>query len=54
MVDIVEDIGRSLIDRRHPRARRRVGLGAGVNGERVEARLALLRHKAVPPGILDG
>ena len=38
VVDVVEDEGRGLVDRRRARARRRVGLGAGVDRERGEAR----------------
>ncbi len=37
MVHIVEHVGGRLIDRRDPRARRRVRLSAGMDGERVEA-----------------
>ena len=37
VVDVVEDIGRRLVDRRAARARRRIGCGAGVYGECFEA-----------------
>ena len=40
MVDVAEDVGGVLVDRRLPRAGRRVGLGAGVDLQRVEARRA--------------
>ena len=36
MVGIVEDEGGRLVDRRGARAGRRIGLGAGMDGERVE------------------
>ena len=36
MVDVVEDEGRRLVDRRRARAGRRVGLRAGMDGQRVE------------------
>ena len=41
VVGIVEDEGRRLVDRRGARAGRRIGLGAGMDGERVEAGGAL-------------
>ena len=44
VLDVVEDEGRGLIDRRGARAGRGVGLGAGMDGERVEAGLALCGH----------
>ena len=37
MLDIVEHEGRGLVDRRRARARRRVGLGASVNCQCIEA-----------------
>ena len=37
VVDVAEHVGGVLVDRRLPRAGRRVGLGAGVNLQRVEA-----------------
>ena len=42
MVDIVEDEGGGLVDRRGPRAGGRIGLGAGMNGQRLEARIAFV------------
>ena len=36
MVDIVEDEGRGLVDRRRPGARGGVGLRAGMDGQRIE------------------
>src|SRR5215469_14812348 len=38
MIDAFKDIGRRLIDRRGARAGGRIGLGAGMNGERGKAR----------------
>jgi hypothetical protein len=37
VIGVVEDVGRGLVDRRRARAGRRIGLGAGMDGERVEA-----------------
>jgi hypothetical protein len=37
VLDVLEDVGRRLVDRRGARAGRRVGLRAGVDRERVEA-----------------
>ena len=44
MLNVVEDKGRGLINRRGARARRGVGLRAGMNGKRVEARRSLCAH----------
>ena len=44
MLDVVEDIGRGLIDRRRPRAGRGVRLRTGVDGKRVEAGLPVSGH----------
>ena len=41
MIDIVEDEGRRLVDRRDARARRRVWLGPGMNRKRAEPRNSL-------------
>ena len=41
VVGVVEDEGRRLVDRRGARAGRRIGLGAGMDGERVEPGCAL-------------
>ena len=37
VIDVVEDEGRRLVDRRGARAGGRVGLGAGMDGQRVES-----------------
>ena len=50
MLDIVEDIGGGLVDRRRPRAGRRVGLGAGMNGKRGETRDAVVAHRCFSSG----
>ena len=45
VVDVVEHERRRLVDRRRARAGGRIGLGAGVNGQRVESRFAFaIRH----------
>ncbi len=41
MVDIVEDEGGGLVDRRGAGAGRGIGSGAGMDGERVETRCAV-------------
>ena len=38
VVDVVEDVGRRLIDRRDPRAGRGIGRGAGMDGKRGKPR----------------
>ena len=56
VLGIVEDIGRGLIDRRGARAGRGVGLGAGMDGERVEAGLPVSGHvlALLAVGVVDG
>ena len=50
VIDIVEDEGRGLIDRRRARAGRRVGLRAGVNGQRGKAGLAVGHERLLQAG----
>jgi hypothetical protein len=57
VVGIVEDEGGGLVDRRGPGAGRRIGLGAGMNGQRIET--GRTGHLSLPllafeksPGIL--
>ncbi len=47
VVGVVEDVGGRLVDRRSARAGRRIRLGPGVDGERVEA-WCLLGHFSSP------
>ena len=47
VVGVVEDVGGRLVDRRGARAGRRIGLGAGVDGERIEPR-SVLGHFSSP------
>ena len=56
VLDVVEDIGRRLIDRRRARAGGGIRLGAGMDGERVEAGLPVRGHVLLLPsvGIVDG
>ncbi len=44
VLNVVEDKGRGLINWRGARARRGIGLRAGMNGKRVEARCSLCAH----------
>ena len=44
MFGVIEHVGRSLIDRRHARARGRIGLGASMDRKRVETWRALIAH----------
>ena len=48
VLDVVEHEGRGLIDRRGARAGGGIGLGAGMDGKRVEAGLSLRGHRHVP------
>ena len=52
VVDIVEDEGRRLIDRRRARAGGRIGLGAGMNGKRRKSRLAAV-HILDPSAVYE-
>ena len=54
VLDIVEHEGRGLIDRRGAGAGRRIGLGAGMDGKRIEAGLALSGHRHVPLWLMVG
>ena len=47
MVGIVEDIGRGLVDRQGARAGRRIGRGAGMQRQGLEA-VGLVAHEALP------
>src|SRR5690606_33164064 len=47
VVDVVEDVGRGLVDRGRPGAGGRVGLGAGMDGKRRKAGGAVVAHSSV-------
>ena len=48
VVGVVEDVGRGLVDRRHPGAGGRVGLGTGMNRQRRKAGYAIVTHGFSP------
>src|SRR5690606_29905567 len=48
VIDVVEDVGRRLIDRRHARAGGGIGRRAGVDRARLETRCLLVRHTSQP------
>ena len=48
MVGVVEDVGRGLVDRRHPGAGGRVGLGAGMDRQRGKTGYAIVTHRLFP------